>query len=67
MICRNCGNNIENRTICPYCGFNNYTQPVQNNDNKPSKGGGNRTAIIIVIIVLIVAIAVFVFVSMKGI
>lgn len=58
MLCKNCGNNIENRTICPYCGFNNYTPPVQQQQNVTKKGS-NMGPIVVILVVLVMAVAVF--------
>lgn len=61
MICRNCGNNIGDRVVCPYCGMQN--QQAQLIDPKPPKKVANKGPIIIMIIMVIMAIAVFVFVN----
>lgn len=62
MLCRNCGNNIENRTVCPYCGFNNY-QPTVESKPKSVKSGGNLLPTIIILVVLAMAIGIYFWVN----
>lgn len=62
MLCRNCGNNIENRTVCPYCGFNNY-RPTVEKQEKHFKTSGNLIPTIIILVVLVMAIGVYFFVN----
>ncbi len=63
MICRNCGNNIGDRVVCPYCGMQN--QQYQDTAPEKAKKNNNLGPIIIMIIAVIMAIGVFVFVNMS--
>ncbi len=63
MICRNCGNNIGDRVVCPYCGMQN--QQFQEAVPEKTKKNNNLGPIIIMVIAVIMAIGVFVFVNMN--
>lgn len=62
MFCKNCGNNMGNNFVCPYCGMNN-AQPQM--IPEPPQKGENKIIIIIIVLLFALAVGVFVVISMK--